>query len=134
MSCGGGRHKAAPEGCLDQKNHVAPFQPPPEGWFTFGTHVDQIPPGTRLLFSEESGEDSLPLWEKPVPKDQTEQQERALTSILAGVVASQLVGSGFGQEVSRVVMTADENGKFVHQFTVSFASGATAQVQVKMLD
>jgi hypothetical protein len=38
------------------------YQEPPEGWFTFGTHVDDPRP---LEFSEEVGEDLLPLWERP---------------------------------------------------------------------
>lgn len=38
------------------------YQEPPEGWFAFGTHVDDPRP---LEFSEEVGEDLLPLWERP---------------------------------------------------------------------
>lgn len=34
----------------------------PEGWFPFGTHVDS---GVELEFSDETGEDDLPLWERP---------------------------------------------------------------------
>lgn len=40
------------------------FRPPPIGWFSFGTHVDQP---VQLEFSEETGEDGLPLWERPAP-------------------------------------------------------------------
>lgn len=36
----------------------------PPGWYAFGTHVDQ---DVRLEFSEEAGEDGLPLWERPYP-------------------------------------------------------------------
>lgn len=37
--------------------------PVPEGWLPFGTHavLDSVPP---LEFSEETGEDGLPLWER----------------------------------------------------------------------
>lgn len=38
--------------------------PVPEGWYTFGTHVDQ--PDVRLEFSDEVGEDGLPWWERPI--------------------------------------------------------------------
>lgn len=36
---------------------------PPPGWFAFGWHVDRPGP---LEFSPESGEDGLPLWERPI--------------------------------------------------------------------
>jgi hypothetical protein len=39
------------------------WQEPPEGWFTFGTHIDQP---IRLEFSTETGEDGIPLWERPL--------------------------------------------------------------------
>lgn len=38
---------------------------PPQGWYTFGTHVD-IP--VSLEFSEEKDEAGMPLWERPTPK------------------------------------------------------------------
>lgn len=40
-------------------------KPPPEGWYPFGWHVaDRV----LLEFSEQIGEDGLPLWERPIPK------------------------------------------------------------------
>lgn len=42
----------------------------PEGWSGFGSHVDQ--PGVRLEFSAETGEDGLPLWERPIDHDDQE--------------------------------------------------------------
>lgn len=41
---------------------VSEWREPPEGWFPFGMHVDEPVP---LEFSEEVGEDGLPLWERP---------------------------------------------------------------------
>lgn len=41
------------------------YRIPPEGWFGFGTHVDE--PGLPLEFSAQTGEDGLPLWERPRP-------------------------------------------------------------------
>lgn len=35
---------------------------PPDGWFTFGTHIDQ--PGVELDFWG-LGNDGLPIWERP---------------------------------------------------------------------
>lgn len=43
---------------------VDEFVEPPPGWFTFGTHLDF--PDVPLQFSKETGEDGLPLWERPV--------------------------------------------------------------------
>jgi len=43
------------------------YRDPPEGWFSFGWHVDQ--PDLCLEFSSETGEDGLPLWERPAPED-----------------------------------------------------------------
>lgn len=40
---------------------------PPEGWFTFGTHVDQP---VKLEFSEDTSEDGLPLWERPIADEE----------------------------------------------------------------
>lgn len=34
---------------------------PPEGWFAFGTHLDE-----RVELSKELGHDLLPLWERPI--------------------------------------------------------------------
>lgn len=42
------------------------YREPPKGWYTFGTHVDVI---VRLEFSEEVGDDGLPLWERPIYED-----------------------------------------------------------------
>lgn len=39
------------------------FREPPPGWSTFGSHVDSP---FELIFSEETGDDGLPLWEQPV--------------------------------------------------------------------
>lgn len=38
------------------------YAAPPEGWFTFGTHVDSTYP---LDFSKETDEAGDPLWERP---------------------------------------------------------------------
>lgn len=43
--------------------------PVPEGWHTFGTHVDR--PDVRLEFSDETGEDGLPWWERPIAPECT---------------------------------------------------------------
>ena len=43
------------------------YREPPEGWYTFGHHADQ--PFDPLEFSEEVGEDGLPLWERPVRRN-----------------------------------------------------------------
>jgi hypothetical protein len=43
---------------------MSEWREPPEGWFAFGTHVDQE---IRLEFSDEAGEDGLPRWERPYP-------------------------------------------------------------------
>jgi hypothetical protein len=46
------------------------YQTPPEGWFTFGTHVDIPGP---LEFSTETDEAGMPLWERPAPaRDESE--------------------------------------------------------------
>ena len=37
---------------------------PPAGWSDFGAHIDQ--PEVRLEFSAETGEDGMPLWERPI--------------------------------------------------------------------
>lgn len=37
---------------------------PPDDWVSFGTHANCG--GTWLEFSEEVGEDGLPLWERPI--------------------------------------------------------------------
>lgn len=42
------------------------YIPLPEGWFVFGTHMDEQ--RIQLEFSEEKGEDGLPLWERPTMK------------------------------------------------------------------
>lgn len=39
------------------------YAKPPRGWFAFGTHVDIPGP---LVFSEETDEAGMPLWERPV--------------------------------------------------------------------
>jgi hypothetical protein len=39
------------------------FRKPPEGWSTFGSHVDEP---VRLEFSEELADDLMPLWERPL--------------------------------------------------------------------
>lgn len=40
------------------------FRPPPIGWFTFGSLIDYDGPSEC---SVETGEDGLPLWERPCP-------------------------------------------------------------------
>lgn len=42
------------------------YREPPPGWHTFGTHVDD---DVRLVFSDELGDDGLPLWERPADDD-----------------------------------------------------------------
>lgn len=39
------------------------YQEPPPGWSSFGSHVDSP---FKVIFSEETGEDGLPLWEQAV--------------------------------------------------------------------
>lgn len=54
------------------------YRPPPEGWHTFGTHAP-LSPVPLLTFSDETGEDGLPLWERhddcrcefPTPEGET---------------------------------------------------------------
>jgi hypothetical protein len=41
---------------------------PPEGWLPFGSLIDYDGPAEC---SDETGEDGLPLWERPVPPDLT---------------------------------------------------------------
>lgn len=38
------------------------YREPPEGWYTFGTHVDVT--SGKLDFSSELDEDGFPLWER----------------------------------------------------------------------
>ncbi|MFF1880241.1 hypothetical protein ACFVVC_02065 [Pseudarthrobacter sp. NPDC058196] len=45
---------------------------PPAGWHDFGTHVDQ--PGVRLAFSTGTGEDAMPLWERPIDIHRNDQE------------------------------------------------------------
>lgn len=40
------------------------YRLPPAGWSDFGAHIDQ--PEVRLEFSVETGEDGMPLWERPI--------------------------------------------------------------------
>lgn len=40
------------------------WEKPPSGWFIFGEHVDF---GGQMEFSEETTEDGLPKWERPLP-------------------------------------------------------------------
>lgn len=40
------------------------YRLPPAGWSDFGAHIDQ--PEVRLEFSAETGEDGMPLWERPI--------------------------------------------------------------------
>ena len=37
---------------------------PPEGWYFFGTHTNGGLDGIKLIFSEQVGEDGLPVWER----------------------------------------------------------------------
>lgn len=43
---------------------------PPQGWYTFGTHVQD---DVLIEFSAEVGEDLLPLWERPLPTNDGKQ-------------------------------------------------------------
>ena len=47
---------------------------PPNGWYAFGTHAgwDEVPP---LEFSDETGEDGLPLFERPAAKSTPTERE-----------------------------------------------------------
>lgn len=40
------------------------YRLPPAGWSDIGAHIDQ--PEVRLGFSAETGEDGMPLWERPI--------------------------------------------------------------------
>ena len=40
------------------------YRLPPAGWSDFGAHIGQ--PEVRLEFSAETGEDGMPLWERPI--------------------------------------------------------------------
>jgi hypothetical protein len=56
---------------------------PPEGWFTFGHHVDQ--PTIVLEFSSEvDEEDGLPLWERPKVEGAEEEKVGVLLQYATG--------------------------------------------------
>jgi hypothetical protein len=47
---------------------VMTYITPPDGWFTYGSHIEYSAP---LEFSEELDSDGLPLFERPVAKKYT---------------------------------------------------------------
>ena len=65
---------------------------PPEGWYFFGTHTNGGLDGIRLVFSEQVGDDGLPLWERLVAAslvearfivaDEIEKERRALPDVI----------------------------------------------------
>lgn len=42
---------------------MATYREPPEGWYAFGTHVDDP---RKVVFSDDLDEGGMPLWEQPV--------------------------------------------------------------------
>lgn len=51
------------------------YRIPPEGWSDFGAHVDR--PDVPLELSSETGEDGLPLWERPVEQHPDHEDQEA---------------------------------------------------------
>lgn len=47
---------------LRREDFVCPVDPP-HGWYQFGTHVNGLPDGIDLVFSDAIGGDGLPVWE-----------------------------------------------------------------------
>ncbi len=73
------------------------FRDPPTGWYTFGTHAvwDTAPP---LEFSDKTGEDGMPLFERPVAS-------AAITAALRSVIdycrfSESLAGEGTSPEAT----------------------------------
>jgi hypothetical protein len=62
----------------------AKHQPPPPGWDPFGTNVDRPGP---LEFSDEVGEDGLPLWERRL----TDSEQLANELVAAGALFGALI-------------------------------------------
>lgn len=57
--------KEKPEALVEMYMHLRKeLHQPPEGWFVFGSHVDQI---VQLDFWGQD-EDGLPLWERPITR------------------------------------------------------------------
>lgn len=54
---------------------------PPAGWFTFGSHAGSP---TRLVFSAATGDDGLPLWERPIAT----QDDVSVAHLIEGVTAA----------------------------------------------
>jgi hypothetical protein len=48
----------------------------PEGWFPFGSLIDYDGPAEC---SDETGEDGLPLWERPLPPGHQPHQENRVS-------------------------------------------------------
>lgn len=93
------------------------YRPPPPGWESFGTHADT--PGI-VEFSEETGDDGLPLWERLLSKEDRLANEYVaagalfsalmdtpveVESILEGDQAGLIVRFGFLASPYRVVVT-----------------------------
>jgi hypothetical protein len=76
---------------------VSTLRDPPNGWYTFGTHAvwDAVPP---LEFSDETGEDGMPLFERPAA-------DAAVTAALRSVVdycrlSESFAGEGMSPEAA----------------------------------
>lgn len=77
---------------LRREDFVCPVDPP-HGWYQFGTHVNGLPDGIYLVFSDAIGRDGLPVWETFVVDetvvrrkvaDEIETERRALPDPVPG--------------------------------------------------
>lgn len=80
---------------MPHSHEPAAYIPPPPGWFSFGTHIDEPGP---LEFSAETDEGGMPLWERPAPTD----------PILGPIVESIIVVTG--DQYRDVVESAEDIG------------------------
>lgn len=78
---------------------------PPEGWYFFGTHTNGGLDGIRLVFSEQVGDDGLPVWERLEPEltetalrrkvgDEIERERRALPDHVPHTLGAAYARSG----------------------------------------